>query len=503
MSPRAIVLGVASIYLVACLLIGMWPSRKSSASATGFVAGDRSMGLLVTYFITGATIFSSFAFLGMPGWAYSRGVAAFYILAYGTVGFMPFYFLGPRAARVGKRYGFVTQAEMVARRFGRPAIAGLMSVITLLALVPYLAIQMKGAGIVLEVMTGGKISTQWGAAIVYGVVLMYVLKSGVLGVGWTNTFQGSFMMLLAWGLGLYLPFKLYGGLGPMFDRIAMERPELLSPPGLNNAGDPWNWGEYRSAVLVSILGFTMWPHLFMRAFSAKNEETLRRTVVLYPTFQLFLVPILILAFAGVLLPTAPTRPDEILPHLLLESDLPPLVVGLFCAGALAASMSSGDAFLHTAASSLVGDGWLTACSKKLEARAERRAIRVLIVCVALLAYLTSVLYEGSLASLLLLAYGPVTQFAPAVVCSLYSRRASSSGVLAGMAVGIVINVALTLDESLRPAGIHAGIVGLLANVGTLTVWLLADRRRVLSPEVVEFLNVARTPESSSAPGTAE
>ena len=40
-----------------------------------------------------------------------------------------------------------------------------------------------------------------GAAVVYMVVLFYVLKSGVLGVGWTNTFQGIFMMILAWGLG--------------------------------------------------------------------------------------------------------------------------------------------------------------------------------------------------------------------------------------------------------------------------------------------------------------
>ena len=50
--------------------------ESSSASAAGYVAGDRTLGTLVMYFITGATIFSAFAFLGMPGWAYSRGAAA-------------------------------------------------------------------------------------------------------------------------------------------------------------------------------------------------------------------------------------------------------------------------------------------------------------------------------------------------------------------------------------------------------------------------------------------
>ena len=40
------------------------------------MAGDRTLGLVLMYFITGATIFSSFAFLGAPGWAYKKGAAA-------------------------------------------------------------------------------------------------------------------------------------------------------------------------------------------------------------------------------------------------------------------------------------------------------------------------------------------------------------------------------------------------------------------------------------------
>jgi SSS family solute:Na+ symporter len=50
-------------------------------------------------------------------------------------------------------------------------------------------------------------------------VLVYVLVSGVAAVGWTNTLQGIFMIVIAWSLGLYLPFALYGGIGPMFEAI--------------------------------------------------------------------------------------------------------------------------------------------------------------------------------------------------------------------------------------------------------------------------------------------
>ena len=136
MPSSAVVLSVSVVYLLVCLALGMWPGRNASRTAEGYVAGDRTLGLLLMYFITGATIFSAFAFLGAPGFAYSKGAAVFYILAYGALGMLPFYFLGPRAARLGRRYGFVTQAEMISDRYDKPAIAGLMALISIVAFVP-------------------------------------------------------------------------------------------------------------------------------------------------------------------------------------------------------------------------------------------------------------------------------------------------------------------------------------------------------------------------------
>jgi len=471
------VLAVVVVYLAANLVIGMWPSKQASASAAGFVAGDRGLGLVLMYFITGATIFSAFSFLGAPGWAYSRGAAVFYIFAYGVLGFVPFYFLGPRAARLGRIHGFVTQAEMVAHRFQMPALAGAMALVSTLALVPYLALQIKGAGIVLSAITGGGVSVALGGAIVYAVVLAYVLKSGVLGVGWTNVFQGVCMILLAWGLGLYLPHALYGGVEPMFRRIASERPELLVLPGLDKDGASWTWGMFASSVLVSTIGFSCWPQLFMKAFSAKDDRTLRRTVVLYPTFQLFQIPILLIGFAGVLFASAPSTPDQILPHMLLRMELPELAIGLFCAGALAAGMSTGDAISHAAASILVRDGWVTAFRKRLSPTGERAAIRAMLVVVMVGSYVLAVFHERTLVDLLLYAYGPITQFAPVLVATLYSRRATGQGVLAGLLTGVAVNVWLDLDPAAKPWPLHAGVYGLAANLAALMVVSALTRPR--------------------------
>ena len=469
METWVVALIVCSVYLAVTLVAGIAPGLKVSKSVSGYVAADRSMGTLVLYFVMGASVFSSFAFLGGPGWAYSRGVAALYIIAYGVLGIVPLYFLGPRARRMGERFGFVTQAELLAHRFDSKAIQVLMAVLSVAAFVPYLVIQMKGAGLILETLTQGRISFAVGAGVTYGVVLIYVLSSGVMGVGWTNTLQGVFMMIVAWFLGLYLPYKLYGGVGAMFEGIQRARPELLVAPGLAGDGSQWTWWAFGSSVLVSAAGFTMWPHLFMKSYAAASERSLKLTVVMYPTFQIFLVPILLIGFAGVVAFPGVEPSDSILPFLLTQLDLSPLLVGLVCAGTLAASMSSGDSILHAAASIGIRDG-VAQVRKGIDDKRERLYIRILVIVLSLVAFYFAVGTEASLVGLLLAAYGGVAQILPPMLAAFVWKRATTLGALGGLSVGIAVNTLFLLRPDLSPIpGMHEGVWGLIANVTVLVV----------------------------------
>ncbi len=476
------------LYLAVTLGIGLRAGRRASRSVTGYVAGDRAFGLLVMYFIFGATMFSAFAFLGGPGWAYSRGAAAFYILSYGVLGMAPWYWVGPRAARLGRAHGYVTQAQLLRGRFPSRFLSVLMAILTVLAFIPYITLQMRGAGIVIEAVTDGNIPLWLGAAVAYGIVLLYVLTSGVSAVGWTNTFQGIFMLIIAWTLGIYLPNRLYGGVGEMFRDIAAQRPELLTVPGLSDTGDPWSWGGYSTAILVSAIGVAMWPHLFMKAFAAKDDDTIRRTVVLFPTFQLFLIPVFLIGFAGVLFPESPQDPDFILPFLILRSQLPGLVVGLFCAGALSASMSTGDALLHAGASVAVEDG--VGLFAELDDRQQRLLMRGLVVGMGALAYFFA-LYEGfSLVILLLSSYGIIAQFTPPIIAAMYWRRATTTGAVAGLLVGSAVTLFFFFNGHLKPLDLHEGILGLVAHVPTLVLVSLLTSDP--APERTEaFLRAAR------------
>jgi SSS family solute:Na+ symporter len=177
--------------------------------------------------------------------------------------------------------------------------------------------------------------------------------------------------------------------------------------------------------------------------------------------------------------------------MLTQMDLPGVVVGLFIAGALAASMSSGDAIIHTAASVFVRDGMVTCLGAKPAPRQERTWIRRVILVVALSAYALAVSYKGSLVGLLLYAYGPIAQFAPVLVATLYWRGATRRGVLAGLLAGSATSLAfVTLWTA--PFGLHAGLLGLVVNVAAL-VSVSSLTRQKESTEGEAFLVCARTP----------
>jgi SSS family solute:Na+ symporter len=92
--------------------------------------------------------------------------------------------------------------------------------------------------------------------------------------------------------------------------------------------------------------------------------------------------------------------------------------------------------------------------------------------------------------LLLFAYGPVTQLAPAIVATLYWRRATAWGVVAGLASGITVNLTLALHADWRPWPLHAGLYGLAANVLALGLVSLLTRPRLERADA--FLRTAST-----------
>lgn len=471
--------GVVFGYLALVLVVGIVAGRRGGGGVTDFVAGDRAFGPVLMYFVMGATLFSAYALLGTPQRVVSKGSDAFYILAYGAVGFVPVYFFGARVRKLGAKLGCVTQAELVGGRFGSPYVCGLMGVATVLAFVPYLVIQLKGAGMVMAAVTGW--DPTFGAAVVYAVVMLYVVLGGVRGVGWTNVVQGIAMLIVVWGLGLWIPHVLYGGVPEMFDRVIAERPDTLVLPGPGPTSD----GQYTAEILVSILGFSMWPQVFMKCFTAKSSRLVQLSAVLYPTFLFFLVPLLFIGYAAVL--EGGPADDTVLLWMLDRPALGgigPAAFAFVAFAILAASMSTGDALLHAGGSILIRDVVVGGLGWRLDERTQTTAMRAAIVALGVVALLVLRQSAGtSVVDLLLLAYAIPIQFMPLVLAGLYWRRANGSAGAAALSVGVGSAVGLFALQQLAPDayavvnpwGLQIGAIAGALNLFTLVVVALSTR----------------------------
>ena len=461
------VLIVIILYLFLVLFLGAIAGRGKESTVVEYIAANRSLGFVTMYFLMGGAIFSAFAYLGGPGWAYSKGAAAYFILGYCALGLVPWWLWGPRAYRAGKKFGFVTQAQLLTERFQSKALSIIISIVTTLAFIQYITVQMKGSAYVFEIASEGRIPFWAGALIAYVVVLIYVFLGGVRGVAWTNVFQGTFMVVVAWVLGIYFAYKLYGGPTEMFRQIAEAKPMHL----LVGPGSKMSFVTYSSSLLVSVLGFSMWPHLFMKAYTAKSEKTIKQSIMMYPTFAIFLIPVLFIGFAGIMQvsPEVLGAPDRILPWMFIHMKFPSVVIGLVLAAALAAAMSTQDTITHAAGSIFVEDFVEVLRKKKLSNKQATLWIRISVVGFGAISYIIAVLGGQTLISLLLGAYGSIVQLLPLVVATFFWPRATKAGAIGGILVGVLYNYGIVLKFIPKFWGIHAGIQGLLLNIIVLVV----------------------------------
>lgn len=260
----------------------------------------------------------------------------------------------------------------------------------------------------------------------------------------------------------------------MFDRVVAQAPQWLTLPGPGNVGE----AEYSSEILVSMLGFSMWPQVFMKCFTARSARLVQLSAVLYPTFLFFLVPLLFIGYAAVL--EGGPADDTVLLWMLDRPELgdTSLLFAFVAFAILAASMSTGDALLHAGGSILVRDVLVGGFRVELDDRAQSRAMRAVVVLLAVAAVaLLSVAGMVSVVDLLLLAYAVPIQFLPLTLAALYWRRANRVGAVAGLTAGLATVLVLFVGKLaapnvytlLNPADVQVGVLGGAVNLVVLVV----------------------------------
>jgi SSS family solute:Na+ symporter len=267
--------------------------------------------------------------------------------------------------------------------------------------------------------------------------------------------------------GIAIPTHFFGSPAHAVHKLLQVHPGWLTlKQGSGEFGTVW----FVSTVLLTSLGFYMWPDSMAAIYSAKSEDTLRRNAMYLPVYQLMLLLVYFAGFTALLvLPglTGPSADQSFM--LVVQKYYPPWVLGLMAgAGSLAGLIPASAQVLGAASiftKNILGD-WLGIAKSD---RARTRATRIMVLVVSGLALLYWLLVKSTLVSLNLIAYEGVTQFFPGVVFALTWRRASAAGVMAGIFSGLAFLVLLTATHHENIGGINAGFFALLINIAICVV----------------------------------
>src|SRR6185437_7523068 len=408
------------------------------------------------------------AFLGVSGWAYSRGGPILYVLAYLSLAYAASFFFLPQLWEVGHEHRMQTQPDFFNTRYGNKYLAGFVCVVGILAFIPYLQLQLDGVGIIVSVASFGHIGRVPAMAVATALVIAFVFANGVRAVAWVSVIKDVLMVIAAVAIGVGIPLAHFGSIGAMFTALAHARPHYLTMPGDTvNLGHSW----YISTVLLTALGFYMWPHTFGATFTAKSADTVRRNAIVMPLYTLTLALMFFAGFAVVLI-TPHLQNGDLALLTVVRRIFPPWFLGVIGgAGALTAMVPAAILILTAA----------TLFAKNLY-----RPLFAPGMSEAGVARLALAIYGSStLVSLLLTGYAMVTQCFPGVVLGLYWKRVTGRGVFAGMIIGVLVAV-LLMSAHLDPLfGLNAGFVALCLNFAVTVAASLATQARTsaVAPEL--------------------
>ena len=471
MTPALVVL---SLFLALAFALGLVARRGHAMTLEQWTVGGRGFGWVFVFLLMAGEIYTTFTFLGASGWAYGRGAPAFYILCYGAIAYTLSYFLLPLVWRHAARERMHSQADFFVRRYGSRALGVVVSLAGVVAIVPYLVLQLKGLGIIVSETSYGRIPVPQAVWLSTGALVTYVIVSGVRGSAWTAVVKDVLILVVVAALGIYLPLHYHGGLGPMFQAIERAKPGFLTLPA---HGQSPSW--FVSTVLLSSLGFYAWPHSFGSVFTAKNEDVFRRNAAVLPLYQLVLLFVFFIGFAAVLVVPGLKGPEADLSLLrICKLTFSPSVVGLIGAAGLLTALVPGSMLLLTGATLLAKN--VVGVVAGLPERTVTQLARALVPALALLAVSFSLRGGETLVPLLLAGYNVVTQFMPAIMLALperplVSKWAALAGIFAGEGTVAWITLSGTTLAKAFPAwpsvvtDLNVGIVALIVNVVVMLV----------------------------------
>ncbi|MGE7622261.1 sodium/proline symporter PutP [Viridibacillus sp. NPDC096237] len=437
------------IYMIAMLAIGWYAFRRTS-NLTDYMLGGRSLGPAVTALSAGAADMSGWLLMGLPGAIYASGLIEAWIAIGLTVGaYLNWVFVAPRLRMYTQvSNNSITIPSYLDNRLrdNTKLLRIASGLIILVFFTFYVSSGMVAGGVFFESSFGYNYHT--GLLISSGVVIAYTLFGGFLAVSYTDFIQGLVMFLALIIVPIFGLF-LTGGIGETVDSIKEVDPNLLS--------------LFAGTTITGIISTVAWglgyfgqPHIivrFMAIKSVKETKQARRIGISWMLLSLFGAIATALVGVAYYQQNAEVLKNPETVFIVLGQILfHPFIAGIMLAAILAAVMSTISSQLIVTSSALVEDIYKAVFKSNATDKQYVFLGRMAVLLVSILAMTLAWKQDNKILDLVSFAWaGFGAAFGPIILLTLYWKKITNWGALAGMVTGAVTAYVWGSNDKLHAA----------------------------------------------------
>ncbi|MDQ1003310.1 sodium/proline symporter [Neobacillus niacini] len=474
-----------TIYLVAMLVIGIVAARLTR-DLNDYVLGGRRLGAGVAALSAGASDMSGWLMLGLPGAMYIGGMSEIWLPIGLSIGaYLNWQFVAkPLRVYTEVSKNSITLPDFFENRFRDDSkiLRVVSSIVILVFFTFYTSSSLVGGAILLENSFGMdyKLALWVGAA----VILSYTLFGGFLAASWTDFIQGILMFMAMIIVPIVAIYEL-GGWNKTVQKIGSI--------------DPSHLDVYSGATVAGVISLLAWglgyfgqPHIlvrFMGLQSTKDVPKARLIGMVWMIFSLF--GAVFVGFAGIAyFADFPLRNPETVFIMFSQVLFNPWVAGFLLAAILSAIMSTVDSQLLVSSSALANDFYRSLFRRNASQKEEMIVGRIAVLGIAIIAILLGYDPESKVLELVSYAWaGFGAAFGPVIILSLFWKRMTRNGSLAGMIMGTVTVIVWSMLSG-GLFDVYELAPGFLFSIVSIIIVSLLDKSP--SNEVQEEFNTYRS-----------
>lgn len=516
MSDNLQIIIAMTLYIAAVICIGLYYARRASESSGNYLIGGRSLGPWVTAMAAEASDMSGWLLMGLPGVAYWCGLsdAAWTAIGLGIGTYLNWLFVAKRLRVYTHLAGdAITIPDFLSNRFKEKKKV----IMTIAALFILIFFSVYAASCFVTV--GKLFSTLFGVKYIYMMVagalfvVLYTFIGGFLAESASDFMQGLVMVLALTAVmvagisaagGISAIVENAKGIPGFFDFFGIAQPKL-DADGLQQVvnGKPLfdEAGKYGLLSIISTmswgLGYFGMPQVLLKFMAIKKPGEIklsRRIAVIWVIISL--TAAVVIGITGrVLYPDAfrTQSQSESIFILMSTNFFIPIFAGIVMAGILAATISSSDSYLLIAASAFSKSIYHGILRKEASDKAVLRASRITLVVISIIAAIIALDEDSVIFKVVSFAWaGFGATFGPVMLFSLFWKRVTRAGAIAGMISGG--GMVFLWNKVIRPIGGVFGIYELLPAfvLSCLVIVIVSLLTKEESREVREEFELAKT-----------